>query len=129
MNASRRTRPLRRTIVPPAAAASAGAQRKMLADWAKLIGEQIAGHEPSRVDVTAPTTPIDDPVHRALTPRLQQTLALLLAGDGEKQVAHKLGISRHTVHTYVKQLYTRYAVSSRAELLARFVQTPPSSSG
>ena len=57
----------------------------------------------------------------ALSPRLEQTLQSLLSGDSEKQVAHKLGLSRHTVHVYVKKLYRRYGVSSRGELLAKWV--------
>jgi DNA-binding CsgD family transcriptional regulator len=56
--------------------------------------------------------------------RLRQTLGCLLDGDGEKQTAARLGVSPHTVHTYVAALYRRYGVSSRAELLARFVRRP-----
>jgi DNA-binding CsgD family transcriptional regulator len=37
-------------------------------------------------------------------------------------VRDKLGISRHTVHDYVKSVYRRFGVSSRAELLARWVR-------
>jgi DNA-binding NarL/FixJ family response regulator len=54
----------------------------------------------------------------ALPPRLRQTLECLLEGDGEKQAAARLGLSRHTVHEYVTALYRRLGVSSRAELLA-----------
>jgi DNA-binding CsgD family transcriptional regulator len=57
----------------------------------------------------------------ALSPRLKQVLDLLLVGDGEKQVARKLGLSKHTVNDYVKALYKRFDVHSRAELMARFV--------
>src|SRR5439155_5415537 len=53
-----------------------------------------------------------------LSRRLLQTLALLLEGDAEKQVACKLGLSPNTVHVYVKALYRRFAVNSRGELLA-----------
>ena len=53
-----------------------------------------------------------------LPPRLRQTLELLAAGDGEKQVARRLGLSRHTVHDYVKALHRCLGVSSRGELLA-----------
>ena len=60
-----------------------------------------------------PPTP---PFH--LSRRLLQTLALLLEGDAEKEVALKLGLSPHTVHVYVKALYRRFAVNSRGELLA-----------
>ncbi|MGN6724984.1 MAG: helix-turn-helix transcriptional regulator, partial [Tepidisphaeraceae bacterium] len=56
-----------------------------------------------------------------LTPRLRQTLSCLLGGDSEKQIALKLQISQHTVHTYVKNLHRRFSVNSRGELLAKFV--------
>ena len=55
----------------------------------------------------------------ALPPRLSQTLNELLAGSSEKQIAHKLELSRHTIHNYVKALHQRFGVSSRGELLAR----------
>ena len=45
----------------------------------------------------------------------------LLEGDGEKQVAAKLNLSRHTVHEYVKMLYHQLGVSSRSELLSQWV--------
>jgi len=57
-----------------------------------------------------------------LSPRHQQTLDLLLAGDAEKQIAGKLGLSRHTVHDYVKAVYRRFGVNSRGELLALWVK-------
>jgi DNA-binding CsgD family transcriptional regulator len=57
-----------------------------------------------------------------LSPRLRQTLRLLLAGESEKQVAQRLALSPHTVHVYVKKLYKLYGVSSRGELLAKWVQ-------
>jgi FixJ family two-component response regulator len=53
-----------------------------------------------------------------LTPRLRQTLELLLQGDSEKQVAFRLGLSRHTVHDYVKSLHRHFGVQSRGELMA-----------
>ncbi len=57
-----------------------------------------------------------------LPPRLRRVLARLLDGDGEKQAALRLGLSRHTVHEYVTLLYRRYDVQSRAELLALFLR-------
>jgi DNA-binding CsgD family transcriptional regulator len=58
----------------------------------------------------------------SMAPRLRQTLDLLLLGDGEKQIAGKLKLSPHTVHQYVKAVYKRLNVSSRAELLALWVR-------
>jgi DNA-binding CsgD family transcriptional regulator len=54
-----------------------------------------------------------------LPPRLTQTLHELAGGASEKQIARKLGLSRHTVHNYVKALHQRLGVSSRGELMAR----------
>ena len=57
-----------------------------------------------------------------LSPRARQTLSLLLEGAGEKQVAAKLGLSPHTVHVYVKELYRKHRVCSRAELLVQVLR-------
>ncbi len=51
-------------------------------------------------------------------PRLQQVLACLMEGNDEKQIAVRLGISQHTVHYHIKELYRRFEVSSRGRLLA-----------
>lgn len=58
-------------------------------------------------------------VERAMSPRMRQVLALLLAGASEKEVAAALALSTHTVHDYVKQLHRTFGVRSRSELLAR----------
>ena len=55
---------------------------------------------------------------RPLAPRLRNTLGLLLEGKSEKEAAAELGISQHTVHLYVKELYRVFQVHSRAELLS-----------
>ena len=57
-----------------------------------------------------------------LSPRLRQTLACLVEGDSEKQVAARMGISRTTVHQYVTMLYRRYGVQSRAELIVKVLR-------
>ena len=54
-----------------------------------------------------------------LPPRLVQTLDGVLRGDSEKQIAFALGLSQHTVHNYIRALHSRFAVSSRAELIAK----------
>lgn len=60
-----------------------------------------------------------------LPPRLRQVLVCLMEGDSEQQVAHRLGISAHTVHEHVKRLHRRFDVSSRGELLARGFRIAP----
>ncbi len=51
--------------------------------------------------------------------RMKDTLQHLLAGHSEKEVAIKLGLSQHTVHIHVKNIYKRLGVCSRAELMAK----------
>ena len=75
-----------------------------------LIGNQINGQVLAELDTDG------------LSPRMEQTVRWLLGGDSEKQVAAKLRLSQHTVHVYVKALYRKYKVSSRGELLAKWVK-------
>jgi DNA-binding CsgD family transcriptional regulator len=58
-----------------------------------------------------------------LSPRERQVLMMLLGGDSRKQVANKLGISEHTVTDYLKAIYSKFSVNSRAELLSKFVSS------
>ncbi len=58
----------------------------------------------------------------SLSPRQRQTLDHLLTGDSEKQIAAKLQLSPNTVHHYVKALHRHFDVSSRSELLAKWVK-------
>jgi DNA-binding CsgD family transcriptional regulator len=53
-----------------------------------------------------------------LSPRERDTLEHLLTGAREKQIADSLEVSKHTVHQYVKSIYRKLGVTSRAELLA-----------
>lgn len=60
-----------------------------------------------------------------LSPRQRQTLDRLLEGDGEKQIAYRLGLSRSTVHEYITAVYRHFGVSGRGELLAYFLRRRP----
>ncbi len=59
--------------------------------------------------------------HEEMSPREREILLMLLAGDSEKQIAANISRSVHTVHTFVRQIYRHYNVSSRGELMAQFV--------
>lgn len=52
-----------------------------------------------------------------LTPRERQVLEGLVDGLSEKQVAARLSLTPQTVHSYIKQLYRKLHVRSRAELV------------
>lgn len=95
--------------LPGAASDSVGHKRKLIAEFCRLLGAECSVPPP------CPSA--------GLSPRQGQTLVRLLGGDSEKQIAAHLGVSRHTVHVYVKALHRRFNVSSRGELLARFVRS------
>lgn len=60
-----------------------------------------------------------------LSKRLRETLAFLLQGYSEKQIATELKLATSTVHDYVTTLYDHFHVCSRAELLAYFIRRRP----
>jgi DNA-binding CsgD family transcriptional regulator len=90
-------------------------RRRSVADANVNVAASAGTLRPAAISVAA----VRDAPH--LSRRLRQTLDRLLAGDGEKQIAGHLGLSRHTVHVYIKALYRCFGVNSRGELLARFV--------
>jgi DNA-binding NarL/FixJ family response regulator len=51
----------------------------------------------------------------ALTPRELEVLALLGRGSRVPEAARRLGLTEHTVSTYVKIIYRKLRISSRAE--------------
>jgi len=66
----------------------------------------------------------DDAVCPPLSLRQRQTLALVLSGLSDKEIAGRLGISRYTVNQYTKVIYRHYGVTSRIQLLARLLIQP-----
>jgi DNA-binding CsgD family transcriptional regulator len=72
--------------------------------------------------VGGPLSRFSEPSPLGLPPRVRQVLKCFLEGDSDKQAAARLGISRFTVNEYAKQIHRHFGVSSRAELLARWVR-------
>ena len=72
--------------------------------------------------VGGPLARFDEPAPSKLAPRVRQVLRCLLEGDGDKQVALRLGLSQHTVNQYTKLIYGYFRVGGRTELLARWVR-------
>jgi DNA-binding NarL/FixJ family response regulator len=54
-----------------------------------------------------------------LTPREQQLVEALESGLSYKMVADRLGISINTVRAYIRSVYEKLQVNSKAELMAR----------
>ncbi|HSZ59213.1 MAG TPA: LuxR C-terminal-related transcriptional regulator [Tepidisphaeraceae bacterium] len=96
--------------LPPPPSDAVAQKRRMVAEFCHLLGARYSR-----------------PLTRSipgLSNRHAETLERLLAGDSEKQIATRMGVSRNTVHVYVTALYRHFDVSSRGELLARFVRQP-----
>lgn len=66
------------------------------------------------------TRPEDDAP--PLSHREREVLARLCAGESQKQIAHALSLSRHTVDTHVRNVYAKLAVRSRASAVLEAVR-------
>jgi DNA-binding CsgD family transcriptional regulator len=81
-----------------------------------------AAHAIISPNVGGALTGYQEPSPSSLSPRVRLVLQCLLEGDSDKQVATRLGITRHTVNQYIKTIFGHFAVTSRAELLARWIK-------
>jgi DNA-binding CsgD family transcriptional regulator len=96
---------------------------------------EAAGDEENDRDSDPDTMSVSD-VFDAISPEFdklplsaaeRRVFNLILNGHPEKEMARRLEISRNTVHCHVRKIYRALHVSSRSELLARFVQRPSGS--
>jgi DNA-binding NarL/FixJ family response regulator len=60
-----------------------------------------------------------------LSDRERQVLDLLSHGHPEKQIADRLKISQHTVHTYIRRIYEKLHVHSHAQAVAKYAGQSP----
>jgi DNA-binding CsgD family transcriptional regulator len=72
--------------------------------------------------IGGPLARFGEPSPADLPPRARQVLGCVLEGDGDKQIARRLGIRPHTVNQYLKTLFAHFGVRSRPELMARWVR-------
>jgi DNA-binding NarL/FixJ family response regulator len=76
------------------------------AAFTRTIGEAVAAGQAGRGQLAA------------LTPRERDVLALLVGGLANKEIAHDLVISTNTVKRYLKSIFEKLAVESRAGAVA-----------
>ena len=57
-----------------------------------------------------------------LSPREKEVVCLIAQGFPNKAIAHRLDISPWTVDTYVKRIFAKFNISSRAEMVARAME-------
>lgn len=90
-------------------------------ELALLLAELRQGRPPLSTSVArrllshfAAPAPVEDELP-ALTPRERDVLRMVAKGFSVKETANTLEISPHTAHGYVRDIYRKLAVSSRAE--------------
>ncbi len=66
--------------------------------------------QPARQNVTSPADPKDH-----ITEREFEVLRLLSRGFNYQEIADLLGVSKHTIGTYIKRMYRKLHVNSRSE--------------
>jgi DNA-binding NarL/FixJ family response regulator len=52
-----------------------------------------------------------------LSPRQAGIVQLILRGKKDKEIAIEMGLSKHTVRTYLKRIFDRFDVSDRTTLV------------
>ncbi|HCX64541.1 MAG TPA: helix-turn-helix transcriptional regulator [Eubacteriaceae bacterium] len=57
-----------------------------------------------------------------LTQREEEVLQLILSGKSNRRISEELYISENTVKTHVKNIYSKYGVSGRAELISTLLK-------
>ena len=58
----------------------------------------------------------------SLTDRQREVLDGLAAGKAYKQIADEMGMSIHTVRTYIRRIYEKLHVHSRTEAVAKYLR-------
>jgi DNA-binding NarL/FixJ family response regulator len=69
-------------------------------------------------------TPTERAEVEGLSPREREVLELLARGYFYKEITQALGISMSTVNTYVRHVYEKLHVHSRAQAVAKLAEKP-----
>ena len=58
-----------------------------------------------------------------MSSRQEAIVQLIATGLSDKQIANRLGVSRHTVRTHLDRLYVKHGFHNRAELLTAWLRS------
>lgn len=83
-------------------------------------GSPISSGVARRVALAFPKAQPAAANEETLSERERQVLELLSHGHPEKQIADRLAISQHTVHTYIRRIYEKLHVHSHAQAVAKY---------
>ncbi|GAA3190055.1 MULTISPECIES: response regulator transcription factor [Streptomyces] len=68
-------------------------------------------------NLPAPTSPLFDDLS-SLTPREREVLGHLVQGETYRTIARRMGLSPHTVDTYLRRLRSKTGATNRTQLVA-----------
>jgi DNA-binding NarL/FixJ family response regulator len=82
-----------------------------------IIARQVLAQLGSTTAPTAPTAPRDTATGQPLSPKETEVLTLVARGFSYAETANLLGISVHTVHSHVRNIYGKLSVNSKTEAI------------
>ncbi|MBI5772010.1 MAG: response regulator transcription factor [Verrucomicrobia bacterium] len=93
------------------------------APMSPAIARKVVGlmRNPAAAAATAAPRPADVALE-GLTPRETEVLALVAAGEADKEVAARLGISLSVVKAHLGKIYAKWRVRSRTEAAIKFTR-------
>lgn len=92
---------------------AAGGDAPMSPGVARLIVKHFARAQPSVTEVVR------------LSRRESEVLQALARGERYKEISETLGLNEHTLRTYIRRIYTKLAVTSRTEAVAKYLRSAP----
>ena len=94
-------------------------RRRLTADQNLEIVDRV---ELAEAVITLPSTRRVDPLIESLTEREHDVLAFVADGLSNREVAHELAISEHTVKFHLASIFGKLGVSTRTEAVQRGVR-------
>jgi DNA-binding NarL/FixJ family response regulator len=90
-------------------------------------GSPMTSYIARRVAQCFPNTPAQSETddNQSLSPREREVLEMLARGFLYKEIAEALSISIRTVDTYIRRIYEKLHVRSRAQAVAKYVNFQP----
>ena len=102
-------------------------KRMPLSKLSEAIHEVMDGGSPMSAPIAREVVrllqriPTAGDVNAHLSPREREVLERLAAGRTYKQIANEMGVTIHTVRSYIRRIYEKLHVQSRTEAVAKFL--------
>ena len=87
-------------------------------------GSPMTSYIARRVAQCFPNPPVPAETEDNLSPRERDVLDMLIRGFLYKEIAEALNISVRTVDTYIRRIYEKLHVRSRAQAVAKYIHRP-----